>query len=166
MLQTDNFEFLTAHFSNNERTVATVYWGNKDETIEEIVKAEEDNPAWDRLLSHMDIDTLHEMTYKHIHDQHLAFEENVIRVAKSRGFIYDIDDINSDVYKLITKSLFKEFDSIKDKEKLFMLKLELFEIDKIRESKDREMKMKLRKAESIVEALSVACEIYLSPSEA
>ena len=159
MIDTTNYEFLTAHFSNNERTVATVYWGNKDETIEEIVTAEEDNPAWEKLLKHIDIDALHEATYKHIRDQVEAYEDEVIRVAKQRGLIYDINDIDSQLYEVLAKILFKEYDPKKDKEKLFMFKLQLFELDFVKQCTDNDLKRNLRKAENFIDAISVTIEI-------
>jgi len=165
MIDTTNYEFLTAHFSNNERTVATVYWGNKDETIEEIVKAEEKSPAWQRLLDHMDIDTLHEATYKHIRDQVEAYEDEVIRVAKEKGLIYDVDALNTEVYKMFAQVIFGAFNIKDDKEKLFALKLELFEIPQIRRSRNREMKAELRKAKNFVETVKIACEIFIENSQ-
>ena len=162
MLDTTNYEFLTAHFSNNERTIATVYWGNKDETVEEIVSAQEDAPDWQRLLEHMDIDTLHEATYKHIRDQVEAYENQVIRVAKERGMIYDINDIDSALHEIMAEYIFKKFDSKRDKEKLFMFKLKLFELDFVKDSEDREAKTKLRKANNLIEALEVAINLYKS----
>jgi len=159
MIDTTNYEFLTAHFSNNERTVATVYWGNKDETIEEIVKAEDKSPAWQRLLDHMDIDTLHEMTYKHIRDQVETYENEVIRVAKDRGLIYDINDIDSKLHEIIVKILFKEYDPKKDKEKLFMLKLSLFELDFVKSCTNNDLKRNLRKAENFIEAIAITIDI-------
>ena len=160
MIDTTNYEFLTAHFSNNERTVATVYWGNKDETIEEIVKAEDKSPAWQRLLDHMDIDTLHETTYKHIRDQVEAYEDEVIRVAKERGLVHNVNNASSELFQLLIKNtLFGEFDPVKDKEKLFMFKLALFEVDAIKESKNREKKAELRKATDMLSATQIAIEI-------
>lgn len=162
MLDTTNYEFLTAHFSNNERTIATVYWGNKDETVEEIVSAQEDAPDWQRLLEHMDIDTLHEATYKHIRDQVEAYENQVIRIAKERGMIYDINDIDSGLHEILAEYIFRKFDSKRDKEKLFMFKLKLFELDFVKDSEDREAKTKLRKANNLIEALEVAINLYKS----
>ena len=58
-------EFLTAHFSNNDRTIVEAYWTTPDgkETRVEYIEAKEGDPSWENLLTHMDIDTLHESTY-------------------------------------------------------------------------------------------------------
>ena len=59
-------EFLTAHFSNNERTIVEAYWTTPDgkETRVEYIEAKEGESNWENLLTHIDIDTLHEATYK------------------------------------------------------------------------------------------------------
>ena len=61
-------EFLSAHFSNNERTTVESYWITPDgkETRVEYIEAKDGDPNWENLLTHIDIDTLHEATYKHI----------------------------------------------------------------------------------------------------
>jgi hypothetical protein len=162
MIDTNKYEFLTAHFSNNERTIVTSYWGNADETIEIVINAEEGDPNWQKLLEYIDIDTLHELTYKHIRDQVEAYENQVIRVAKERGMIYDINDIDSALHEILAEYIFKKFDSKRDKEKLFMFKLKLFELDFVKDSEDKEAKTKLRKAHNLIEALSVAIDLYKS----
>ena len=60
---------------------------------------------------------------------------------------------------MIVEFVFGPFDPEKDKEKLFMFKLKLFEVDKIKKSTNRETKAKLRKAETIMEAIKSAVEI-------
>ena len=152
MINTDNFEFLTAHFSNNERTVATVYWGNKDETIEEIVKAEEDNPAWQRLLDNMHIDALHEATYNHIRDQRAAFEKQIIDIAERDGVWADISENSAGSLKKLADYMLLEEEDI-NPEILFKLKLAMFESELVSESKDRELKADLRKAKTFYDAM-------------
>ena len=159
MIDTNKYEFLTAHFSNNERTIVTSYWGNADETIEIVINAEEGDPNWTTLLEHIDIDALHEATYKHIRDQVEAYENQVIKIAKERGMIYDINDIDSQLYEVLAKILFKEYNPKKDKEKLFMFKLQLFELDFVKQCTNNDLKRNLRKAENFIDAISVTIDI-------
>ena len=123
-------EFLTAHFSNNDRTIVESYWTTPDgkETRVEYIEAKEGDPSWENLLTHMDIDTLHESTYKQIRAQNEAFEDDVIKIGKERGLIYDLTDNNAGVYKMIAHALFQNFNEEEDKERLFLFKLELFEL--------------------------------------
>ena len=155
-------EFLTAHFSDNERTNVEVYWVTPDglETRVENIEAKAGDPNWEDLLTHISLEKLHEATYKHMQDNDMAFKEDVIRIAKERGLIHDLSNLNDvETMKLIVEFIFGPFDPEKDKEKLFMFKLKLFEVDKIKKSTNREMKAKLRKAENLMDAIKAALEI-------
>jgi len=157
----DGHDFLTAHFTNNERTIVESLWVDPktNEIREYTLEAVEGNEDWKALLNHIDIDTLHENTYKHIREQNQQFEDQVIRVAKERGMIYDIDSINTDLYKAIIQYLFKPFNSEEDKEKLFMIKLQLFEVEEIKNNKNKDLKAKLRKSTTPLDAIKTAIEI-------
>ena len=133
--------FLNAYFINEERTVVESLWQDKKGAVRELtVESREGDPAWENILNHIDIDTLHEMTFKRIRDLDNAYKEQVIAVAKERNMIYDIDSINTEIYKAIAAALFAPFDPVEDKEKLFMFKLQLFEVDAIRECTDKTAK--------------------------
>ena len=160
-------EFLTAHFSNNERTIVEAYWTTPDgkDTRVEYIEAKDGDANWEALLKHVDIDTLHELTYKNIRASDNAFKDQVIEIAKGRGMVYDIDSINTDIYKAITAAIFTPFDPETDKEKLFMFKLQLFELDQIKSSTNKIKKAELRKSKDIMEALKVAVDIVESTSD-
>ena len=104
----------------------------------------------------MDIDTLHEATYKHISEQHEVFEDTSITLAQDRGLIYDFNEQHTDVHKAFAQFLFGDFDPEKDKEKLFLYKLQLFETDAIKKSKKTQKKKELRQAKTIREATQIA----------
>lgn len=161
----EGHEFLTAHFLNNERTTIEVYWATENDTRVTYVEAKDGDPQYEELLSHIDIDTLHENTYKHIREQNSLFENQVIQIAKERGMIYDIDSINTEIYKAIAAAMFAPFDPEEDKEKLFMFKLQLFEMENVKNSKNRALKTKLRKSTSILEATKIAIEIVENTSD-
>ncbi len=151
-------EFLSAHFSNNERTTVESYWITPDgkETRVEYIEAKEGDANWENLLTHIDIDTLHEATYKQIRAQNEAFEDSVIKIAKERGMIYDFNDQHTDVHKAFAQFLFGDFDPERDKEKLFLYKLQLFETDAIKKSRQTKKKKELRQAKTIKEATLIA----------
>lgn len=157
----EGHDFLTAHFVNNERTVVEAFWVTPDgkETRKEYIEASEEDDTWKNLLKHLTIDQLHENTYKHIREQNQLFEDQVIAIAKERGMIYDVDAINTDIYKAIGSAIFAPFDPEQDKEKLFMYKLQLFEVESIKNSKDKELKSKLRKAKNLLESTRIAIQI-------
>jgi len=155
-------DFLTAHFSNNERTTVESYWVTPDglETRVEYIEANPEDTAWKKLLTHIDIDSLHENTYKHIKTQNNIFKDDVVKIAKERGLIHDLSNLNDvDNMNLVVQFIFGEFNEEKDKEKLFMFKLKLFEVTKIKASKNRAMKAKMRKAENILDTMKAALKI-------
>ena len=160
----ENHKFITAYFTNSERTVVESLWANDElgtiRTFE--LTAEEDNPHWIELLKHITIDELHERTYKFIRERNEEYEVEVIRIAKERGLVYDINEIDSQLYEVLAKILFKEYDPKKDKEKLFMFKLQLFELDFVKQCKDNDLKRNLRKAENFIDAISVTIDIKKS----
>lgn len=154
----DDFKFVTAYFINNERSIAQVEWLDKSDVFQiEVVEAKEGDAAWNRLLSHMSEDELHETTYKYIREQNTIFEKDVIEIAKKRGLIYDVDSINSRFYKVFVDNILFGDDS--DIERLFMYKLALFESDPIKNSDKKELKAKLRKTTTICDATRVAMDI-------
>ena len=148
--------FVTAHFCNDKRTLVETHWEKNGERVSQYIEADENSKAWKTLLTHMDIDDLHESTYKHIKAQNDAFEDTVIHIAKQRGMIYDFDEQNTDVYKAFVQVLFSDFDPERDKEKLFLYKLQLFEVEHVKNSKSTKKKKELRQAKSILEATKIA----------
>ena len=158
--------FIDAYFTNNERTVVSILWENdKKEVVEETVLAEANEAGWENLLNQPEvtIDKLHERTVNRNREQRAAFEEQVVEIAKRDGLIYDGDIINTDLYKMFVKTIFNtELTEKEVKEQLFMFKLALFELDKIKESDNREMKAALRKAETLPVALKIGCELFES----
>lgn len=148
--------FIKAHFCNDERTLVEALWEKDGKNVVQYVEANDDSKAWKTILTHTDIDALHEATYKHIKEQNEVFEDTIIKIAKDRGMIYDFDEQNTDVYKAFVQVMFGNFDPEKDKEKLFLYKLQLFEADQVKKSKSTSKKKKLRQAKTMIEATKVA----------
>ena len=46
--------FVTAHFSNNERTLVEVVWEKDGKNVLQYVEADDNSAAWKTLLSHID----------------------------------------------------------------------------------------------------------------
>lgn len=160
------YNLLTAHFSNNERTTAEVYWCNDEgsDIQVEYIEANRKDAAWQDLITHISIDQLHENTYKHIREQNNIFEEQVIKIGKERGLLYDINTDKTAALKMMAELLFTQLSEIQLKEYLFVYKLNLFENEVIKNSKDRTGKAAIRKATNIVEATMAACALYQKES--
>jgi len=161
----ENCTFKDAYFFDNDRTVIKVTWTLPEgRDIFENIPANENNARYKYLMETIEpmggIDSLHDRTYEYIKETQQSLQDDIISIGKANGLIMDLDVVNTDVYKVFCKVMFEKTETEKEeKEKLFMFKLALFEQDTIRQSSNRELKAKLRKAESVLDALKVAIEI-------
>lgn len=157
----EGHDFVDAYFTDNERTIVETIWYSSDENAyrTHVIKAEEGNKQWESLLTKINIDDLHERTYKKIKEQDESIKESIIAVATERGLIYDVDVVSSDMYNALVRVLFDDFDAEEHKEKLFMMKLKLFEYPVIQRSKNNSLKSELRKAKTPMEAVKIAIKI-------
>lgn len=156
-------DLLTAHFTDNERTNICSLWvcQNTNNIHEMHIEAKDGDYWYEDLITHLSLDDIHENTYKHIQHQSAEFQNTVIDVAKNNGWIYNLDDLDTEVYKAVVKSIFfDDFDPIEHKEQLFFLKMELFETKLLKESNDRELKKELRLAPDLISCIEVACKIH------
>ena len=159
----NDYNFLNAHFINNERKVVRVYWADpsSSEIIETVVEVNETDHEWKKLLEHITSTQLHDNTYKYIQDSQSVIKEHVASIAKENGWIYDIDNSNHRAaVKALFETVFKPFDEVNDKENLFFMKLEVFELDFVRNIKDRKAKAEIRKAETPAKVLEMVCKMY------
>jgi len=154
-------EFLTAHFSDNEKTNVEAYWVTPDgkETRVEHIEAKEGDPSWENLLTHISIDALHEETYKNIKESQKDFETMAIQIAKDRGIIQELQDKNV-INDVLMEYFFNKDETSEAKNTLFVFKLKLFELDFVKNCTTRKLKSDLRKAQNIRQALKAAIEIF------
>lgn len=158
----NGYKFLTAKFIDNERLTVEALWVNEndDEIIPTIIQVKEGDAEWENLTQHITLDELHENTYQGIKSSEAALKEVALQIAKEKGWVIDIEQsFNSDIYRAIVKGIFVEFDPNEHKEQLFLLKLELFELDSVKACKDKTLKSRLRKAPNIIEAVKAAIDI-------
>lgn len=160
----ENHKFLDAYFTDNDRRVIESLWiEDETRTIRPYhITATDDNPNYkELLLKYIDLDELHERTFKNIRAKKEALDAHAMNMAKEQGLL-NVDGIGELFWKQTAESLFKEeFDEKKDKEELFIYKLQLFEQEKIKGSKNREAKAKLRKSKNFLEATHAAISIVL-----
>jgi len=150
--------FLTAYFIDNERKNIEVQTTTEDKksVFTTIIPYEENNPQYQALIKFMNIDQLHESTHQKNKTEKEEFEKSVLRIAKRDGIILDNNKIDSNFFPTLVKSIFEDE---KNADHLFALKLALFEIEKIRDSNNEEIKKKLRQSKTKVEALQAAFEL-------
>jgi hypothetical protein len=162
-----NLEISTAHFTNNERTDIEVMLFSEDSTEDNVilipfnVEAKAGDADYDWLISKIDIDQIHENTFNKFRRENEEFRETIIATGKEMGLIFDSNGVNSNLYEALVDTLFEPFVEEDMKEKLFVMKLKLFEVEAIKSSKDRELKAKLRKSKDFLSAIKYATMIVL-----
>jgi hypothetical protein len=147
-----------AYFIDNDRKNIEVLTTSEDkkQIIPTIMPFDENNPSFKELTSVITVDDLHENTYQKKKDEQKIFEQKVMEIAKKDGLLVDDTKIDSTSYNKITKAIFEQGEN---EDQLFALKLALFELPAIRDSKDDELKKKLRQSKSKIDTLKVAFEI-------
>ena len=150
--------YITASFIDNDRkNIEVLLRDNKNEkVIPFIVEYNPEHPNCQDLLKLVDLDTLHENTYQKIQTEKKNFEEMAINIAKKNGLVFNETKLNTKFYPTLIKAMFNE---LENEDHLFALKLALFEVDKIRDSENAELKGAIRKSESKSEAMMYALKI-------
>lgn len=150
---------ITAYFvdANRQNIEMVVRSEDKKSVFTEITPFDENSEQYKVLTKFISLDELHELTYKKKVDERKQYEENMLRIAKDEGLILENNKIDTKFFNLLVKTVFEE--NSEDKEELFTLKIALFELDRIKNSKNTELKTKLRKAQTIYDTLSVAFEL-------
>lgn len=149
----EGHDFVTAYFTNNEKTIVeTVWWSPDEETYRTFVlEVDDEDPRWNELLEkYFDIDQLHEATYNHIKQQREGFEQDILTIAHEENELENILSGGGDGKQYILDGITKAYDD----EELFKFKLLMFEQKHIMESTDRDLKARLRKAKTTKEVFS------------
>jgi hypothetical protein len=148
---------ITAYFIDNERKNIEVLTSSEDKTmnLSTIIPYDENFISFKALTKFISIEELHELTYNRNKKEREVFEQKVIEIAKRDGLLSNLDKVTSDTFPLLVKAIFEDDNA----DHLFALKLALFELDKIKNSTDEEVKIKLRQSQTKIEALQAAFEL-------
>ena len=150
--------YITAHFIDNERKNIHVLLKSDDGTsvYPYILEYNPDDPICQEFLKLCSLDQLHQNTWLKKKEERKDFEDQVKRIAKKEGLIFDELKLDTKFYPRLIKSLLEDEEN---EDHLFALKLALFEIEKIRDSKNSELKTKLRQSKTKLEALKNTFDI-------
>ena len=150
--------FLTAHFIDNERQNIEILMTNeeKTKTIPYYIPFDEKDVKFQALLSVMSLDQLHEATYQKKKNERKDFEDTVLQIAKKDGLIMDSNKIDTKFYPRVVEAIFGDEENL---DHVFALKLAIFELDAIKDSKNEDLKKKLRQSKTKREIIATACEI-------
>ena len=149
--------FLTAYFIDNERQNIEVQTTTEDKksVFTTIIPYEENNPQYQALIKYMNIDQIHESTYQKNKTEQEQFEKSVIRIAEKSGLLLDKETLDTKFYPSLVNAIFKD---IENEDHLFALKLALFELEEIRNSKNEDAKKKLRQAKNKLDIIQAAID--------
>ena len=151
---------INAYFIDNEKKNIEMVLRSQDQksVFTEITPFDENNEQYRILIKNISLDQLHENTYQKKKDERREYEEEVVRIAKRDGLISD--NINNEEYFTNMLKVIVKDESNEDQ--LFALKLALFEVDKIRDSQNTQIKKKIRapskKPEVLLNTLKIICE--------
>ena len=147
-----------AYFIDNDRKNIEVLTTSENgkQVIPTIMPFDENNPSFKELTSVVTVDQLHENTYQKKKDEQKIFETKVMEIAKKDGLLVDDTKIDSKSYNKLVKAIFEQG---ANEDQLFALKIALFEVAEIRDSKNDELKKKLRQSKNKIDTLKVAFEI-------
>ena len=159
----ENHHFITARFTNNDRTTVMARWMSKTEKDKngepvyriENALAEPDNPIYKKILTYVNEDVLHENTVNWARAQREGYENLVEAIAERNGDITKYSDDAELAVKIV--ELIDE-NKIVDNESLFKFKLALFDVPMINDSKDRSKKAALRKSKTYKEVIKAILE--------
>jgi len=149
--------FLTAYFIDNERKNIEVQTTAEDKksVFTTIIPYEENNPQYQALIKYMNIDQLHESTYQKNKTEQEQFEKTVIKIAEKSGIVLNSEKLDTKFYPSLVNAIFKD---IENEDHLFALKLALFELEQIRDSKNEDSKKKLRQAKNKLDIIQAAID--------
>ena len=150
--------FLNAYFIDNERQNIEILTTSEDKksVVPTIIPYDTKHPYFVALSKFCNIDQLHENTHNKKKNEKEIFENKVMEIAKRDGLIKDIKTIDSNFFPTLVKSIFENEDN---EDHLFAIKIALFELEKIRNSKNDDIKKKIRQAKTKIEALQAAFEL-------
>ena len=165
MLTNIKENFIDAYFIDEDRQNIEVLQKSEDgkkiiPTIIAFEKPDETGKTstgnMEKLKEVMSVDDLHERTYQKKKDERKLFEEKIMEIAKKDGVVLDEQKVDPKHFPSVLNAIINE-DTNEDH--LFAIKLALFEVDKIRDSENAELKGAIRKSESKSEAMMYALKI-------
>ena len=150
--------FIDAYFIDNERQNIEVLTKSADgkKVIPTIIPYD-NNSTFEALKGFMSVEQLHERTHTKKQEERKLFEEQIMRIAEKDGMIMQ-DKNETNFWPKVVKSIIEDTEN---ENHLFALKLALFEVEKIRDSENTELKGAIRKSKTKAEVLLNALKLIL-----
>ena len=150
--------YIDAYFIDEERKNIEILTTSEDskKVIPTIIPFDEKNDMFQSLKTVVTVDDLHERTYVKKKEEKKLFDEMVLRIAKKDGMVLNEQKLDTKFFPTLVKAI---FDDVENEDHLFALKLALFEVEKIRNSDNTELKADIRKGKTKVEVLLNALKL-------
>lgn len=150
--------YIDAYFIDEERKNIEILTTSEDskKLIPTIIPFDENNDMFQSLKTVVTVDDLHERTYVKKKEEKKLFDDMVLRIAKKDGMILDEQKLDTKFFPTLVKAIFED---VENEDHLFALKLALFEVEKIRNSDNAELKADIRKGKTKVEVLLNALKL-------
>ena len=152
----DNHTFIGARFIDTKHTTCRSFWrDNNDETItrSQTVLREEGDGQWESLLKLTTLEEILRNTFEFNKAEEEAFKAMVKEMYPPEVIIetherqIEVENKSLDFEKLLSGDL--------EAEELFKLKILMFENEKIKTSKDKSLKSKIRKSKDALEIINL-----------
>lgn len=150
--------YIDAYFIDEERKNIEILTTSEDskKVIPTIIPFDEKNDMFQSLKTVVTVDDLHERTYVKKKEEKKLFDEMVLRIAKKDGMVLNEQKLDTKFFPTLVKAIFED---VENEDHLFALKLALFEVEKIRNSDNTELKADIRKGKTKVEVLLNALKL-------
>ena len=153
--------FIDAYFVDEERENIEILQTSEDKksVFPTVIPFEKEHGQFQVLESVMSVDELHERTYQKKKDERKLFEEQLVRIAERDGLLMSGDTMPKELFPTVVSAIVNNPDN---EDHLFALKLALFEVEKIRDCEDTELKANIRKGKTKAEVLFNELKIILA----
>ena len=153
--------FIDAYFVDEERQNIEILQTSEDKksVFPTVIPFEKEHGQFQVLESVISVDELHERTYQKKKEERKLFEEQLVRIAQRDGLLMSGDTMPKELFPTVVSAIVNNPDN---EDHLFALKLALFEVEKIRDCEDTELKANIRKGKTKAEVLFNALKIILA----
>ena len=138
---------ITARFIDSERKLIECLLKNNEQTISHVLEFNVNGSEYKHLLTLVALEQIHANTDLHLETQKKTFNSILNKIVEKKGV-----ELNENFFKLIN-DFFIDYDSEKLSNKLYDFKVNAFEQDLVKNSKDEELKLKIRTATTPFEVL-------------
>lgn len=151
----DNGTFINAVFTSSKKNTIEATFKHEDESLESVViEVDLNNEVYKKLLDTFTIDEITKFTNAKINHDKVNFSEFVLAMCADRGLVYDPNGAD-EKSKLVIDNLFALPEGDAGTDLLFNIKMKCFELPEVVASEDTELKKKLRKATTPIEAFYI-----------